>query len=349
MSSESKLRSKELKGKAIALSISHEKDQLLKRGMGFDHLKEMVIKLAQPLLRHGANIAYGGNWDEREDNFTYVLLNLISAEREDYSGAEILAEQADSEPPPAIGRLLNYAAWPHYRTITPRIEAKWVNTCSIIRVTQEDAGLIGDEIVRDWDAPRASRRRNFNQAVVLSVMRRLILEGRTLKLGDTGRSERIPPAVARVLLSGKVESYSGFIPGIFEEALSALRKSLPVYILGGFGGAAGCLARAVLAQGDARPDELKLEWHEARNAKLREMLAHAKNFRWPSDIQHPKDALDDLFEFIRKGRQDPSAALQTGLDGPDTRQLLETSDIDSATQLVYRGLSGRLGLQTNRF
>ena len=34
------------------------------------------------------SLAYGGDWVEREGNFTYELLNLISAEQEDKSSVE---------------------------------------------------------------------------------------------------------------------------------------------------------------------------------------------------------------------------------------------------------------------
>jgi hypothetical protein len=43
---------------------------------------------------------------------------------------------------------------------------------------------------------------------------------------------------ARIVLSGKIDAYSGRMPGIVEEAMIALALRQPIYVLGGFGGAA---------------------------------------------------------------------------------------------------------------
>jgi hypothetical protein len=67
----------------IAFLISYERADLLARGLGLEHLRELLIRLARPILRCGASLAYGGNWEEREDNFTYDLPTLISAEQND--------------------------------------------------------------------------------------------------------------------------------------------------------------------------------------------------------------------------------------------------------------------------
>jgi hypothetical protein len=46
---------------------------------------------------------------------------------------------------------------------------------------------------------------------------------------------------ARILLSGSTEGYSGRMPGIIEEAMIAIALRQPIYVLGGFGGAAAML------------------------------------------------------------------------------------------------------------
>ena len=53
----SRYRSSTMAGKVIALSISYEKDNLLARGMGLEHLRELLVRLARPLLRRGASLA----------------------------------------------------------------------------------------------------------------------------------------------------------------------------------------------------------------------------------------------------------------------------------------------------
>ena len=95
----------------IGLSISWQRDHLLARGFGLEHLRDLLIRLARPLLRQGANLAYGGHWKETEDNFTFDLLRLISAEQQDSEFA--------AEPEQHIGRLYNHCPWPNYLDISP--------------------------------------------------------------------------------------------------------------------------------------------------------------------------------------------------------------------------------------
>src|SRR5215831_16901625 len=113
-STSSKYRSRAIADSVIAFSISYQRENLLARGMGFEHLRELLIRLARPILRQGSSLAYGGNWEEREGNFTFELLRLISAEQEDNSlgGADTNLQ---------IGKLYNHSSWPYYLDITPRI------------------------------------------------------------------------------------------------------------------------------------------------------------------------------------------------------------------------------------
>jgi hypothetical protein len=84
----SKHRTRDLADINVAFSISYQRENMLARGMGLEHLRELLLRLARQILRDGANLAYGGNWRETEDNFTFELLRLISAEQEDNSMKE---------------------------------------------------------------------------------------------------------------------------------------------------------------------------------------------------------------------------------------------------------------------
>jgi hypothetical protein len=220
-SSGSKYRSRAIAGNVIALSLSYQRENLLARGIGLEHLRELLLRLARPILRQGANLAYGGDWRDREDNFTFDLLRLISAEQEDNSfiSAEPEANnQGEAAPARKIGKLFNHSAWPHYLSVTPGIEAKWINCCRIVRINQQMAGFTGAEVVRDADAQNQEPRTLFNAAVTLSTMRRLMADGMSIRIPDAP-AETVPPVAARIVLGGKVDDYSGFLPGIFEEAL----------------------------------------------------------------------------------------------------------------------------------
>src|SRR5262249_7424903 len=133
-------------------------------------------------------------------------------------------------------RLYNYLAWPYYLEVTPPIEAQWINCCRIIRVTQAHAGFEPSETIPDSEAASRSTPVQFNTACCLSAMRGLMHSTMTISIPDTP-SETIPPVMARIILGGKTNKFSGFVPGIFEEALFAFETSRPLYLIGGFGGA----------------------------------------------------------------------------------------------------------------
>lgn len=329
----SKYRSRAFDGNVIAFSISYQRENLLARGMGYEHLRELLVRLARNILRHGASLAYGGNWEEKEGSFTYELLRLISAEQEDNS-----IGGPDSSKP--IGKLYNHTSWPYYLKITPGIEARWIHCCRIIRVTQQDARLTDADIVADTDAENKQPRTLFNTAVTLSAMRRLSMEGISISIPDAP-SEDIPPVVARIALGGKVNSYSGFMPGIFEEALLTLRHQRPLYILGGFGGAAELLARVLLDTGHDRPPELTLAWHEAKCAPLTQLLQSAAQFPIPPGCILTEQALDELFRFVCSARNNLSGTLNTGLTDSETRELLTTRNVPTAVRLIRLGLANQ--------
>lgn len=53
---------------------------------------------------------------------------------------------------------------------------------------------------------------------------------------------------AKVVVGGKVENFMGNMPGIIEEALIAIKAGTPVFLLGGFGGAAELIAKTILGE-----------------------------------------------------------------------------------------------------
>lgn len=330
----SRHRSRKIANTLIAISTSYQRENLLARGLGFEHLLELLLRVVRPLVRQGASLAYGGHWDEGDENFTYHLLRLISAEQEDNSlgGPDTNLN---------IGGLINHSAWPDYLKITPTIEARWINSCRIIRVTQEMAGLA--ETVPDVDAYNGSDRAVFNFAVTLSAMRAFVMQGMAIPVVESV-TDSVPPAAARVLLGGKLQGYRGFLPGVFEEALLTLERRRPLYVLGGFGGAAETLARALLDTGGP-PQEFTAEWHEQKNPEVKRLKKLAGDIGLPAGVRSTGEALKALFELIQAARADLPKALNTGLSLEETREMLTTWDVGRAVQLVRKGLESRVGLE----
>jgi len=323
----------------IGFSISYQRDNLLARGMGLEHLRELLLRLARPLLRQGASLAYGGHWKETEDNFTFDLLRLISAEQEDNS-------LAGPDTNLSIGRLYNHSPWPDYLHVTPSMEAQWIKSCRIVRITQKLAGIDDADIVPDAEAKRQLDRVLFNAAITLSAMRRLAMHGIVVDTPDLPTPEPVPPIAARVLLGGKVRGFSGFLPGLFEEALVTLESQRPLYVLGGFGGAGEVLAKALLGKAAERPAEYTLDGLIAGSPALKRLTELSAALALPTGARSSAKALDDLFQLIERARSNLAATLNTGLDDAETRELLTTRDMNRAVQLVRKGLDARIGLTT---
>jgi hypothetical protein len=332
-----KYRSRASAQRIIGLSISSDLKPMLARGLGLEHLRELLLRLARPLLRGGASLAYGGDWKEREDNFTYEILRLISAEQEDSS-----AGGPDSVLP--IGRLFNHLAWPYYIPVTSRIEAQWINCCRIIRVTQELAGIAPADVLTGREDPSEPDKIMFNSAITLSAMRRLATIGMSIAVPGVGASETIPPISARILLGGKITGFAGFVPGLFEEALLALEHARPVYILGGFGGAAESLAKALLADGSSPVREFQTQWQEASTPALGKLRQLASATPLPPGVRDTSTCLNALSMQIDAARPHVAESLNTGLSEAETRELMLTRDIRRGVQLVLNGLSRTVAL-----
>ncbi len=334
-------RPKGRKSMLVGLSISYDRKNLAERGLGLDHLKELVVLLARPLLRRGANIAYAGDWKEREENFTYELLRLINSEQEDQNGddaADKPATKGDHKSKATPLLMHNHCAWPHYLDVTEEIEAQWINCCRIVRITQTDAGIAPDDEVPESQGRYKTDQVVLNAAITLSGMRRIAMEGWTIDVADS-HNETIPPIDARILMGGKMDDYSGWLPGLFEEALLTLEKGKPLYILGGFGGAAKVLADVLLNETDERPAQFTLDWHLSRNPRLARLIGILQARGAPAHIRTTEAALGALFDKLNSGRKNVARTLQTGLSDADTKELLQTVDVRRAVQLVRKGLA----------
>jgi hypothetical protein len=324
-------RDREAHERVVALSTSYHREDLMARGLGFEHLRELLLRVARPLLRSDARIAFGGAWAPSEHNLMYPLLHLISSELEDNT-----AGGPDTRA--AIGRLINHVAWPHSRQVTPQIEAQWINCCQIVRVSQSMAGIGADEQLDAVTADPAADRYVYNRALCMSAMRQLATTGMRLDIPDAP-TEWVPPISARVVVGGKLAQFSGFMPGVFEEVRLALEAGQPTYILGGFGGAAAALADALT--GAAPRPELTYDGLARASPELARLELLGATLTPAPGPFTTTEQLRRLHAAIAPG----PAALRTGLSDDDTREMLTTADLDRAVALVRRGLQITLGIK----
>ena len=115
---------------------------------------------------------------------------------------------------------------------------------------------------------------------------------------------------ARVVVGGQLSGFQGLMPGVIEESLMTVKAKQPLYVAGGFGGAAAAVANA-LGYDDlawAPPD-------------------------YPAQIEDVRTALDDLTELAAAGLS------ADGLEGVERSQLAATHRPGDIAALVVSGLS----------
>jgi hypothetical protein len=142
----------------------------------------------------------------------------------------------------------------------------------------------------------------------------------------TDMRERMTSEITvRILLGGRVSGQVGFVPGVVEEAVLALRSGKALFCCGGFGGAGRVVIRAMA--GDP-PPELSIEYQ----------LGHGPNY---ADLVAEGSKHGLVPDFAAVGETLASAGwpeLANGLGPEENRRLASTDDVDELVALVLRGL-----------
>lgn len=152
--------------------------------------------------------------------------------------------------------------------------------------------------------------------------------------GLTAMRERVTAlAQARLVIGGKRVGFSGLVPGVVEEAWLSLMQQKPLYVAGGFGGAARAVSDRLLGIERAEFTEdwarQNLPEHEATRALYAQM---------GGDLPSMARVGADL---AASGGAGLAQALHNGLDEAENRELLYCTDPQRIAGLVLTGL-GRL-------
>jgi hypothetical protein len=146
-------------------------------------------------------------------------------------------------------------------------------------------------------------------------------------------------SVARFAVAGAIEKHGGRVPGIAEELMLTLALQKPVYVAGGFGGAALAvgsllgLARPrtgeVPKSLEAQPDESKLH-------------AIADKLRPGPWVSLPITAAE-IAMFLKEHAVGGPKWPDNGLSPEDNRRLFESTESAEVAKLVAKGLRHRFG------
>jgi len=295
--------------KLVALSVS-ENDDLLALGYSAEHLNTVCLRLARSLLREGASIAYGGVLGVGD--FTPTLREAAKYE---------LTMHPSTKPDAAIATpFVNYQPWPYYLDVTAEQEARDTNFCTYRFVSDRPVSEPPSNNL-ELDAPRSAH--------ASSRMRRWMAHD----------------SDARIVVGGKETNFAGLMPGIVEEALFHLEVPKPLYIVGGFGGAAKALADAVLRRQDVDtlPATL-IETTRDGNFPFDELLD-----AYPEDVQESLEhdvSRDEAKQSYRRiqyeidqiGKNGTQDGFRNGLDDDENRSLMKSEDSGEIVRLVIEGL-----------
>jgi hypothetical protein len=144
------------------------------------------------------------------------------------------------------------------------------------------------------------------------------------------RQNSTSAASARVAMGGKLDGYTGGVPGVAEEVLLTLQAGKPVYLLGAFGGA----TRAVIdiMQGETR-EELTSAWCERHVPGWGELRDEYQRRGYA--VLTPEQVAE---EFRSRGATGLAASLANGLTDDENEELKVTTDAQRAVELVLGGL-----------
>ncbi|PWC40166.1 hypothetical protein TSO221_25660 [Azospirillum sp. TSO22-1] len=289
----------------LGLSLSPG-DAAEQKALGLSqHIEDAMRVIARQTLAAGATLHYGGVLNDK--SLTQALYDMIGA----YNRVGLTL-------PP----LVNHTPWPW----DEEVDANWrVLRQDMLTVERcpppADALALGD-IPGPGHVGRLAATAQGRYAL-----------GRSL---GAMRQRNIDATGARVVLGGKPHGFVGFLPGIVEEVLLATRAGHPVYVLGGFGGGARLVARALAGE---QPDELTRAYQEARSPDYAETLRYydAVRTREPALGLPPIDYAAVTAELNRYGLSGLSAA--NGLSEEENRILFTTASVDAAVHLIMRGLT----------
>lgn len=281
-----------LHGKKVAISVSAS-EELEYLGLSTHHLDDISIEIARYLIVNGATMLYGG--DLRERGFTRLFAELSFQYK----------YLSDKE-----RRFVNYFPFPNSKSVNINEKANFVKQQvePVILDVPKHLGEIDTE--REYK-PFA----DVNDRYIFSEC-----------FADM-RIRMAQDCDARIVLGGKQKGYLGYLPGIIEEAYYTLANKKPIYIIGGFGGAAKSLAQIILGE---QSIQLTNDF-QYDSGFLKEFRVYCQGkSATPVDI-------DEVTAFFREHTIGHLSALN-GLTDEENRILFESTNIHELVYLIIKGL-----------
>jgi hypothetical protein len=198
--------------RGVQVGISvSESADLSRLGLGPSHCDLAVAELARAVFIAGGSIVYGGRIVPR--GFTDILIDEVRRYREDRDALILCVPESEHR------RLSN-------DELSRREQALHSSAALVCLDTDGQPLSLTD---------RAEPSGPVDIEAALTGMRRHLTER----------------CNARVVVGGSLRSFQGTMPGVIEESILAVQAHQPLYVAGGFGGAAAAVARALGHDGAA--------------------------------------------------------------------------------------------------
>ncbi len=221
--------------------------------------------------------------DLRRAGYTEALFDLVRTyNRRDLAGPE---------------RVRSYLHWPVWADLTPKQRADLANIATLVEVDAPPGVDISNGRLRE-DPP----------TIALCV--------------EAMRSRMTSEIDARVVIGGRTWGQRGPVPGVVAEADIAIAGGLPVFVAGGYGGAATLVAETLRG---ASPIELTAGFQRG----------HTPDY---DRLDLEGNASSVLAAVVERLHQAGSSGLLNGLEDDENEWLMETDDADEVVALVLRGL-----------
>ena len=277
-----------LQEKNIAISISESSD-LPSSGIGEEMYKDLTIEITRHILKANGKLIYGG--DLREKGYTELFKDLSNQYGQ--------REKAETD----VVYIKNYLSWPEFNKVTIDQKANYLS--SRIMFVQAEVGeyVLSDEV--QMYLPANSLENRLKWASSLTRMRNQISED----------------SVAHIIVGGRTQGFVGYMAGIAEECKIALERKQPVFIIGGFGGAAHILADIIEKKANSSLLRDKAFAHED----------YKELYNWCDEHSHRINY--SFFDSVTL------ADLNNGLEDDQNRILFHSVDIIEIVSLLLKGLS----------
>jgi hypothetical protein len=294
-------------GGSVALSgypsLAEERDATAKAAV--EKLAKCWLEVARKLWRQGATLSYAGSW---EDGAGGSLTKLLADDLKKLSVEPSKMEKRRHEPAPWLECFVKVDG---ATSKIDRVISREKRTRYGLKLTTTDYLTAEERKMPKCDA--------WSMRIIERFRRRLAVS---------------ESSVARFAIAGATENHYGRVPGIAEEVMLTLALGKPVYVAGGFGGAAldvgALLGLARFRTGDT-PDSLKAQPEEPQLQAITDKLRPGP---WTSLPINASQFVDFFKSHAIEGPLWPD----NGLSTEDNRRLFESTDAEEVAKLVVRGL-----------